>query len=431
MADILAEIRQMVGTDSLGERKSSAPVAPRAPVDVAAPIKPVTAGPPGASTTDDLSDLLEPASGSRQVPKSAPDFKQPPSAPLKDLPKEWPSAGPLKPMPADLKTPAPTNAAVEPAAPSPAAPFPPSMAAAMIPAAPSPTVPMEAPKAAPAMAPTPTAPPAAAPPSPEAARALPLGRPLGASVPPPLTTPDTRGPLSMGSIDALIGALRPPHGAAPVAALKPTGSTVATTVDAQKPAEVPAQGRPPLDPSLDHVLGALAAGLASRGVGASRVGPTPAPVSGPPAEPTPAPSAPVPVESVPIVTATPRPAPPEQADVEPIPRSHFSVSAPVGGDPKPSPSDAARPHPASPTQATPDLPAVPDTLDDRMAELLRPMLRQWLDTNLPRIVEKALRVELAAGVASSRPVANGASATGQTPRRAEPQASAPQGTARQ
>jgi cell pole-organizing protein PopZ len=35
------------------------------------------------------------------------------------------------------------------------------------------------------------------------------------------------------------------------------------------------------------------------------------------------------------------------------------------------------------------------TLEDTVAELLRPMLRQWLDANMPRIVEKALRVELA------------------------------------
>ena len=35
------------------------------------------------------------------------------------------------------------------------------------------------------------------------------------------------------------------------------------------------------------------------------------------------------------------------------------------------------------------------TMEDTVAELLRPMLRQWLDANMPRIVEKALRVELA------------------------------------
>jgi cell pole-organizing protein PopZ len=38
------------------------------------------------------------------------------------------------------------------------------------------------------------------------------------------------------------------------------------------------------------------------------------------------------------------------------------------------------------------------TLEDTVADLLRPMLRQWLDANMPRIVEKALRVELAEGV---------------------------------
>ena len=35
------------------------------------------------------------------------------------------------------------------------------------------------------------------------------------------------------------------------------------------------------------------------------------------------------------------------------------------------------------------------SLDDTAAELLRPMLRHWLDENMPRIVEKALRIELA------------------------------------
>jgi cell pole-organizing protein PopZ len=35
------------------------------------------------------------------------------------------------------------------------------------------------------------------------------------------------------------------------------------------------------------------------------------------------------------------------------------------------------------------------TLEDTVAELLRPMLRQWLSDNMPRIVEKALRIELA------------------------------------
>ena len=36
------------------------------------------------------------------------------------------------------------------------------------------------------------------------------------------------------------------------------------------------------------------------------------------------------------------------------------------------------------------------TLEDTVARLLRPMLRQWLDDNMPRIVEKAFKEELAA-----------------------------------
>jgi len=41
-----------------------------------------------------------------------------------------------------------------------------------------------------------------------------------------------------------------------------------------------------------------------------------------------------------------------------------------------------------------DKPAVPRKLDRAAAELLRPMLRQWLADNMPRIVEEALRSEL-------------------------------------
>jgi cell pole-organizing protein PopZ len=61
---------------------------------------------------------------------------------------------------------------------------------------------------------------------------------------------------------------------------------------------------------------------------------------------------------------------------------------------------------ASPVEPV-DLPKIPDGLDDRMASLLRPMLRQWLDANMPRIVEKALRVEMAGGISPpSMPVSN-------------------------
>jgi hypothetical protein len=40
------------------------------------------------------------------------------------------------------------------------------------------------------------------------------------------------------------------------------------------------------------------------------------------------------------------------------------------------------------------------TLEDAVADLLRPMLQQWLSDNMPRIIEKALRVEATQGVKS-------------------------------
>jgi cell pole-organizing protein PopZ len=42
------------------------------------------------------------------------------------------------------------------------------------------------------------------------------------------------------------------------------------------------------------------------------------------------------------------------------------------------------------------------TLEDTVARLLRPLLRQWLDDNMPRIVEKAFKEELAAQAAPPR-----------------------------
>jgi len=48
-----------------------------------------------------------------------------------------------------------------------------------------------------------------------------------------------------------------------------------------------------------------------------------------------------------------------------------------------------------PAEVLPPAPVAVRTLEDTVAELLKPMLRQWLDNNMPRIVEKALKEELA------------------------------------
>lgn len=47
------------------------------------------------------------------------------------------------------------------------------------------------------------------------------------------------------------------------------------------------------------------------------------------------------------------------------------------------------------------------TVEDIVAELLRPMLREWLAENMPRMVEKALRIELAEGLKTVRPKPGG------------------------
>jgi hypothetical protein len=43
--------------------------------------------------------------------------------------------------------------------------------------------------------------------------------------------------------------------------------------------------------------------------------------------------------------------------------------------------------------AAPPAPPGVRTLEDTVVDLLRPMVRDWLDDNMPRLVEKALRIE--------------------------------------
>jgi uncharacterized protein len=50
--------------------------------------------------------------------------------------------------------------------------------------------------------------------------------------------------------------------------------------------------------------------------------------------------------------------------------------------------------PVVPAQPTPDTKAAGGGVEDQTAELLRPMLRQWLTENMPRMVEKALFMEV-------------------------------------
>lgn len=123
----------------------------------------------------------------------------------------------------------------------------------------------------------------------------------------------------------------------------------------------------------------------------SAVAATPAPIE-PPAEEIAAAGS-VEAESPAVAAeATVAAALPQTPAIEP---EKSGATAAVGRD---EPAAVASPSPAPSPQVTqPSAAGVGDvrTLEDTVAELLRPMLRQWLDDNMPRIVEKALRVEIA------------------------------------
>ncbi len=72
----------------------------------------------------------------------------------------------------------------------------------------------------------------------------------------------------------------------------------------------------------------------------------------------------------------------------PVPAPAAPAEAPV------PPAAALVPHAGGLAHVGEDLGPV-RTLEDTVSELLRPMLRQWLDENMPRIVEKALKIEVA------------------------------------
>jgi len=55
-----------------------------------------------------------------------------------------------------------------------------------------------------------------------------------------------------------------------------------------------------------------------------------------------------------------------------------------------------------PAAAAPPAPA--RTLEQVIGELLEPVIRQWLETNLPRMVEKVVRDEVARALAAERRV---------------------------
>jgi cell pole-organizing protein PopZ len=77
---------------------------------------------------------------------------------------------------------------------------------------------------------------------------------------------------------------------------------------------------------------------------------------------------------------------------------HYGIHAtgslvPVSEPASHRPSSNAQPRASAPSGYDPNQPV--RTLEDAVAEMLKPLLQQWLADNMPRIIEKALRVEAA------------------------------------
>jgi cell pole-organizing protein PopZ len=139
---------------------------------------------------------------------------------------------------------------------------------------------------------------------------------------------------------------------------------------------------------------------------AAKVAPAPAPV--PVAEAAPAPAVPEPTVDrnaapTPAAEVAPDPHPPVEA--KPVNglfgEPHVDAAAKPVPTPVPVPAQepaAAKPAPSA-VEATPP-PA--RTLEYVVGELLEPVIRKWLDDNLPRLVEEVVRAEVARAIAAER-----------------------------
>jgi cell pole-organizing protein PopZ len=94
------------------------------------------------------------------------------------------------------------------------------------------------------------------------------------------------------------------------------------------------------------------------------------------------------------------------------PAAALEVRSPVAAAPAPKPAPAPRPHPAFSEDTLVGEPAATKaagalgklmgsmmvqsgvTLDDVVKEMLKPMLRDWLDANLPQLVETEVQKEI-------------------------------------
>ncbi len=181
--------------------------------------------------------------------------------------------------------------------------------------------------------------------------------------------------------------------------------------DDQKPAEPPAAGSrpmavPDLEPDEDDVLDL-----------AMVAKPAPKPPEPKPPEPKPAP------KPEPVAKAPPKPPEPSFDDIEEIAfRDEPMDFDAIEIEPEPAPPPPEPPKAVAPPPAPEPAPAMEDrllsqatdatvghafdllantvltrnarTLEDLVQDMLRPMLKAWLDDNLPVMVERLVRAEI-------------------------------------
>lgn len=129
---------------------------------------------------------------------------------------------------------------------------------------------------------------------------------------------------------------------------------------------------PALSADAAHqALDALALGLAASAAGVTPPSPQPEPLG----------------NAIPLTPVFDIPSPPHQAEpaayVQPVP-----AAAPV------APQPSTLPAPVANVGSVP----VNRSLEDAVADMLRPMLQQWVADNMPRIIERALRNEVASAL---------------------------------
>jgi cell pole-organizing protein PopZ len=116
-------------------------------------------------------------------------------------------------------------------------------------------------------------------------------------------------------------------------------------------------------------------------------------------------------KAAPAVEPAPEPAPVSdpvssfQPAVEPKPVNGAAVVMPVAAAAKIEANASLEPVTAKPAQAPAPAAAVSPaarTLEQVIGELLEPVIRQWLEANLPHMVEEVVRKEVARAIAAER-----------------------------